>query len=359
MNEPPRRLGPDELADLAVGCTVLAGGGGGDPRVGLLMALHAVAEAGPVPLVDLDDLDPEGLVLPSGMIGAPTVMVEKIPNGAESRVIRSALEARLGRAVVAMMCLEMGGINGVLPVAWAADAGLPLVDGDLMGRAFPEVQMCTPHLYDIPAWPCAIADERLQVVTYETRDNVWLERLVRNTVSTLGGCACSSLYPMTVEVARTPTIRGTVSAAIAVGEAIRTAPDDPFDSLAEVLPLRSLLVGKVVDVERRTEGGFVRGSATIEGTAEDQGRVLAIEFQNENLVAIEDGEVLATVPDIITLLDSYTAHGIVTEHIRYGQRVMVAVFPAPTQWTSDQGLAVVGPRVFGYDVDYRPCHPSQ
>ena len=359
MNEPPRRLGPDELADLAVGCTVLAGGGGGDPRVGLLMALHAVAEAGPVPLVDLDDLDPEGLVLPSGMIGAPTVMVEKIPNGAESRVIRAALEARLGRAVVAIMCLEMGGINGVLPVAWAADAGLPLVDGDLMGRAFPEVQMCTPHLYDIPAWPCAIADERLQVVTYETRDNVWLERLVRNTVSTLGGCACSSLYPMTVEVARTPTIRGTVSAAIAVGEAIRTAPDDPFDSLAEILPLRSLLVGKVVDVERRTEGGFVRGSATIEGTAEDQGRVLDIEFQNENLVAIEDGEVLATVPDIITLLDSYTAHGIVTEHIRYGQRVTVAVFPAPTQWTSDRGLAVVGPRVFGYDVDYRPCHPSQ
>ena len=103
MNEPPRRLGPDELADLAVGCTVLAGGGGGDPRVGLLMALHAVAEAGPVPLVDLDDLDPEGLVLPSGMIGAPTVMVEKIPNGAESRVIRSALEARLGRAAVAMI----------------------------------------------------------------------------------------------------------------------------------------------------------------------------------------------------------------------------------------------------------------
>ena len=83
------------------------------------------------------------------------------------------------------------------------------------------------------------------------------------------------------------------------------------------------------------------------------------EEPTENLVAIEDGEALATVPDIITLLDSHTAHGIVTEHIRYGQRVMVAVFPAPTQWTSDRGLAVVGPRVFGYDVDYRPCHPSQ
>ena len=103
MKAPPTELGPPELSDLAVGCTVLAGGGGGDPRVGLLMALHAVSETGPVPLVQLEDLDPEGLVLPSGMIGAPTVMVEKIPNGAESRVIRSALESRLGKPVVAMM----------------------------------------------------------------------------------------------------------------------------------------------------------------------------------------------------------------------------------------------------------------
>ena len=204
-----------------------------------------------------------------------------------------------------------------------------------------------------------MADERLQVVTYETRDNVWLERLVRNTVSTLGGCACSSLYPMTVDVARRPMIRGTVSVAISVGEAIRTALEDPFDALAMVLPLRRLLVGKVVGVERRTEGGFVRGSATIEGMVEDQGRRVDIEFQNENLVVIEDSVALATVPDIITLLDSHTAQGIVTEHIRYGQRVTVAVFPAPTQWTSDRGLAVVGPRVFGYDFDYRPCHAPQ
>ncbi|HCV36408.1 MAG: DUF917 domain-containing protein [Acidimicrobiales bacterium] len=352
----PQELGPPELEDLAVGCTVLAGGGGGDPRVGLLMALHAVSENGPVPLVQLEDLDPEGLVLPSGMIGAPTVMVEKIPNGGESRVIRAALEARLGKSAVAMMCLEMGGINGVLPVAWAANASLPIVDGDLMGRAFPEVQMCTPHLHGISAWPCALADERLQVITYETRDNVWLERLARNTVSTLGGCACSSLYPMSAAEAIGPTIQGTVTAAISVGKAIRTAPEDPFESLNSVIPLVQLLTGKVTDVNRRTEGGFVRGSATVEGTGTDSGRVLTIEFQNENLVVIEDENALATVPDIITLLDRHTAHGIVTEHIRYGQRVVVAVFPAPEQWKSEIGLAVVGPRVFGYDVDYEPIH---
>lgn len=348
------RLDEQDVLDLSVGCTVLAGGGGGDPRIGVLMALGAIRRTGPVPLVALDDLDPDDLVIPAGMIGAPTVMVEKIPHGREGDVIRAAYEARLGRPVAALMPMEMGGINGVLPVAWAAVAGLPLVDGDLMGRAFPELQMCTPHLYDIPVSPLVVVDERSQVLTFETMDNVWGERLARNAVSRLGGCACAGLYPMDARTAATPTLAGTVSRAVHIGRTIRTAGDDPFRALDDAVGLYPLLTGKVLDVDRRTAGGFVRGSAVIEGTEKDAGRLVRLEFQNENLVAMEDGEALATVPDIITLLDRHTAQGIVTEHIRYGQRVVIGVFRAPEQWRSERGLATVGPRAFGYDIDYVP-----
>lgn len=38
--------------------------------------------------------------------------------------------------------------------------GLPTVDGDLMGRAFPELQMCTPAYDGIPLTPAALADEK-------------------------------------------------------------------------------------------------------------------------------------------------------------------------------------------------------
>lgn len=353
-DEQIRSIGTDEITDLAIGCTVLAAGGGGMPRLGEVMARYAIESIGAVDLVTLDDLDPAGIVLPCGMIGAPTVMTEKIPNGEESRVIRERLEPLLSAEIVALMPLEMGGINGVLPAAFAAYAGLPLVDGDLMGRAFPQLEMCTPHLYGIPSWPLVLADERLQTVVVESLDNVWAEKLARNLVSTFGGCGTSALYPMTVETARQPVIAGTVSDAIRVGEAIRTAADDPFVALASRVPTFVILQGKVVDVERRTAGGFVRGSAIVEGVAADAGRTIRIEFQNENLVVLEEGEVLVTVPDIITLLDTHTAHGIVTEQISYGQRVTVAAFPAPVQWTSEAGLAVVGPRAFGYECDYEP-----
>jgi DUF917 family protein len=347
-------LEEQDLVDLAVGCTVLAGGGGGDPRIGLLMALHAVRQRGPVKMISLDQLEDDELLVSAGMIGAPTVMVEKIPNGNEGNVIRETLEARLGQPIAALMPLEMGGLNGVLPVTWAANAGLPLIDGDLMGRAFPEIQMCTPHLYDIPSWPCVLVDERSQAITFEPTDNLWLERLVRNAVSTLGGCACAGLYPMTAGVARLPVIQNTVSNAVRIGRVIRVSSDDPFRALDSQVELYPLITGKVVDVDRRTAGGFVRGSAIVEGTGRDGGRLVRVEFQNENLVAMEDGEALATVPDIITLLDRHSAHGIVTEHIRYGQRVVVAAFKGPEQWRTPAGLAVVGPRAFGYDLDYVP-----
>jgi DUF917 family protein len=159
---------------------------------------------------------------------------------------------------------------------------------------------------------------------------------------------------MEARVARVPVIPGTVSTAVRIGRVIRTSTEDPLRALDSQVEMYPLITGKVVDVDRRTAGGFVRGSAVVEGTERDSGRLVRIEFQNENLVAMEDGRALATVPDIITLLDKHSAHGIVTEHIRYGQRVVVAAFKSPAQWRTPKGLSVVGPRAFGYELDFTP-----
>ena len=138
------------------------------------------------------------------------------------------------------MPFEMGGINGLLPVAWAAYAGLPLLDADFMGRAFPELQMLTPHLFGMSGCPAVITDERMQTIVFDTRDNIWLEKLVRNCVASLGGSACGGLYPMTVSEARRPAIAGTVTKAIQMGEAIRRGGEDPIASISQVSPVTRL-----------------------------------------------------------------------------------------------------------------------
>jgi len=77
-------------------------------------------------------------------------------------------------------------------------------------------------------------------------------------------------------------------------------------------------------------------------------------LQNENLVALERGRVLASVPDLITVLDSETADAIATESIRYGQRVTVIAFACDPVWRTERGIAVAGPRAFDYEFDYVP-----
>ena len=132
------------------------------------------------------------------------------------------------------------------------------------------------------------------------------------------------------------------------------AADDPVSALCESVDGVSLIEGKVVDVDRQTTEGFARGSATIEGIGADAGRLVRMEFQNENAVVIEDGKVLVSVPDIITAVDIHTARPIVTELLRYGQRVSLVALPCDPVWRSSAALDVAGPRAFSYDIDYVP-----
>ena len=79
-----------------------------------------------------------------------------------------------------------------------------------------------------------------------------------------------------------------------------------------------------------------------------------LRFQNEHLIAIRDGEVLATVPDLITVFDADSGAPITTEDMRYGFRVVIAGVPCDRRWRTAEGLALVGPRYFGYEIDYVP-----
>jgi N-methylhydantoinase B len=342
------------LPSMARGCAVLGTGGGGDSRIGLLQGRQAIEDFGPVPLVGLDELAPDALVMPCGMIGAPVVNIEKFGNGGEGVRLRDNMERVWGRPVAALMAAEIGGSNGLLPIAWAAEMGLPVLDADGMGRAFPLVPQVTMELAGISPSPAVMTDERGNLVVFNARDGHWMERLERSAAVEFGGRAAATEYGMTVEQAKTATVRDTVSLAISVGEVILAAQEDPVAAVVAKLGAARLIEGKVIDVERRTTSGFVRGSVIIEGLGQDAGRLVRIELQNENLVALEQGRVLASVPDLICVLDTQSADAIATERVKYGQRVTVIAFGCAPVWRTESGLALAGPRAFGYEFDYTP-----
>jgi uncharacterized protein len=352
-----RQVTEEHLDDLAMGAAILGTGGGGHPYVGKLLAKQTIREFGPVTVVDVDEVDEDALVLPSAMMGAPTVMLEKLPRGDELIRAFKALQAYLGKQVTHTVCIEAGGLNSTTPFSVAARMSIPVVDADGMGRAFPEVQMVTPTIFGTSATPMALADEKGNLSILETADNLWTERFARSITVEMGCTAMISLFPLSGREVRDQMVPGTLGLAEELGRLVRearAAREDVVDAVLKRLLGYRLLSGKIVDVERRTEAGFARGTTEIEGTGDYSGSSLMIEFQNEHLIAKRDGEVAASVPDLIMVLQTDTGEPITTEELRYGFRVTVAAAPCDAKWRTKMGLELVGPRYFGYDIDYQP-----
>jgi uncharacterized protein len=129
---------------------------------------------------------------------------------------------------------------------------------------------------------------------------------------------------------------------------------NPVETVRQAVGGFLLFKGKIGDVDRRTEGGFARGDANLVGIDDYAGQTAQLSFQNEHLVARVNGEIKVTVPDLITVLDVETGEPITTEAMRYGYRVAVIGIPCNGKWRTPAGIALVGPRYFGYDVDYVP-----
>ena len=353
----------EDLADFVRGAAFMGAGGGGDPYIGFLLLQQQLRESGSLRILPPEQLADDDFVAPVGCMGAPTVMTEKLPSVGALETALSILEQSVGRKVSAIIPLEIGGINATVPLVLAARRGIPVVNGDGMGRAFPEIQMVTFGVYGCPISPVVITNEAGDVVIVKSRDNKQGEDLARCVVTQMGGMAHISLYPMSGADVKRTCVPDTLTLALDIGRSIGRAHmlgHDPFASLFRTLDgcepkrcYRVLYDGKVVDVRRETRGGFNVGVVSLRGL-NGEGGFFEVHFQNENTVAYQDGKIVAVVPDIISLLDRDTADPITAEQVRYGQRVKVLGVTVPERMTTATALEVFGPRSFSIDAEYHP-----
>jgi DUF917 family protein len=290
-------------------------------------------------------------------MGAPLVGQERL---ADSRTIARAVRLQEEVSQIgfrAVMSLEIGGNNAIQPLMAAAHLGLPVVDADTMGRAYPEAQMTSVAVGDLRPYPCALYDPRgIEAVVTKVPSWKWMERASRKICVEMGSIASTCKAPRTGAEIKQWGIHFTVTKAIAIGRRVREAQrrhEDPIAAITDEAGGRQLFRGKVVDVARRATEGFLRGRCTVEGLDEDRGARLELAFQNEWVVAWRDGEELAMSPDLICVLDTVSGNAFGTETIRYGMRVTVIALPAPPVFLTPKGLDHVGPRAFGYDLDFR------
>ena len=139
---------------------------------------------------------------------------------------------------------------------------------------------------------------------------------------------------------------------------IEKAHPDVFNTLLQLLD-----DGRLTDSQGRTVDfrncivimtSNIGSPHLLDGIGEDKGSSAYVEFQNENLTATVDGEILATTPDLICLVDTETFIPVTTDALKYGKRVMVVGLKCFHLWRTQAGLELVGPRYFGVDTDYIP-----
>lgn len=351
-----RILTIDDIEALALGAWILGTGGGGSPYQNLLNMRQLYARGHHVVLKDPLSLDDDAMIAVLSSQGAPLVGQERLSNPKMATKPVRALEAYLGRKFDAVMPVEIGGGNGVHPMMVAANTGLPVIDADAMGRAYPEAQMTSFAVADLKCYPLALADIREnEVIIKKAHSWKWMERTSRKICTEFGSLACTCKAPRTGAEVKEHAILHTTSKAIALGRAVQQAQKahaNPVRAIIDNCDGRQVFTGKVVDIERRTTEGFLRGRAKFEGIDEDRGDDFTVDFQNEFSAGYRGGRPVVMTPDLICVVDSVTGDGIGTESIRFGQRVTVLALPAPEVFLCERGLELVGPRAFGFDFDY-------
>ncbi len=354
-----RKIGIEEVKQIAIGAALLGSGGGGNPYIGKMMAISAIKEHGPVTLLSPTEVPEDSFYVSASMIGAPAVAMEKFPNGGEFKRSFDMYAQYSGKKVSGTFPVEAGGINSMMPIVAAAELGLPVIDVDGMGRAFPELQMSTFFLAGHPVTPMVLTDERGNTSLVNTVDSFWAEKIGRNITVQMGASSTSVSDGMTAKQLNESGIVNIMTFCQEIGKLIQHANsfksiEAALNKLLEYTHGYKLLSGKITDISHVTEGGFNYGTTTIQGIDNDSDNVGKISFQNENIIMKINDRVVATAPDLIMMIDSDTLLPVTNEEARYGKRVYVIGLPADEKWRTDDGIKLVGPRYFKYDVDYVP-----
>lgn len=351
------QVSTDDLDAIALGAGVLGCGGGGPTYLGKLIAREALLAGRPITILPLEAVDPKALVIAVAQVGTPVVFYERLARGSEPGHAYRALETHLGEPAAAVVCDEIGGTNSMTPLWAAANLGVPVLDADAMGRAFPDLYMDTICIYGHGVAPCTFCDDEGNVsVLPATSDHHATERLGRALTIAMGGISYMARpAPRGTERARV-MIPGSYSRARAIGRALGTALAEQDLAAADLVPLggRVLCHGLIRAVERRAVQGPAGGAVLIEELAAGRGEPWRVDFQNEYLVAHQGAVQVAMVPDVISLIDDETAEPISADEARAGRHVVVLAFRADLRLTTEVALPVIGPAAFGYDLTYTP-----
>ncbi len=359
-----------EVEDFVRGCTFYGTGGGGLPKNGIESLMSEIENGNKVGWVDVSEIDDDAITVCPFLMGSIAPHTPEVKKEMEGFGLTNPINKekdRLGKAVKelgeylnvkidAVVPIELGGANTPGPLAAGIINGIPCVDGDYTGRAIPEILQTTPYINGKKLWPVASVDEYGNTCFIEEAINYrMVERIGKLIASGAYGLAGQAGFILTGKEMKEVIIPNTLTECYELGKFIRESRENnlkPVDEVVKKLDGYLLAEGVVVNKETKDELGYYWGIHTIQGKNEFEDKTYKIWFKNENHVMWENDVPIITSPDIIVIVNTETGEPYSNPELAIGEEVSVVGLKAREEFSNDKGIDVLGPRYFGFDIDY-------
>lgn len=357
-----------DIEDFVRGCTFLGTGGGGFPQSGIRSLMSELEAGREIGWVDMSEIPDEELVASAYLMGSTSILSKeeedllkrlglREPKFNDKEMLIEAineLSDYMKTKIVALVAPEIGAANTPGPLALGSYSHLPVVDGDYAGRAIPEIPNCSFYMSGKDIWPITCVDRfgNISILKKAVNINV-AERIGKFITAATLGLAGQAAFVLTGKEMKEVLVPGTLTEILELGRFIRGCRSQSGNipqMIADYIKGWVLIEGEMAAVETENREGYFWGTITIS----DGSRELKVWFKNENHMAWLNERVIATSPDIITIVRTETGEPTINAELKKGDRVAVVAMKAREMFRTGEGIKIQGPRYWGYDIDYVP-----
>lgn len=359
-----------DCENLLEGAVWLGTGGGGSYEEGITVLRDIFEKGLPLEWVPLEMIPDDTWTVTIGLHGSIAPLSPEILNEIKDQgltedmdewyLVKAVKELAgfLGHDYKCIVPAELGPDSVAIPLAVGALLGVPVVDGDYVGRAVPEELQSTYCLYEKQSNNFAGVDKWGNIIIVKNAvNNNAFERIAKMLAVASFGDIAVATTPLIAEEMKEIVVPGTLSKCLKIGRALRDARSagvNPVNAVLKTIDAWHLFEGTVVGLETEDRGGYYYGTTNIKGAGDFQGQTLDVWFKNENLVSWLNGDPWVCSPDLLSLVDSQSGRGIYNAELKVGDQVTAIGMKGVEGFRSEHGLNLAGPRYFGFDIDYVP-----
>ncbi len=301
-----------ELGTAALYGGLFLGGGGGGSLSGGLETLDTALSQGTIHLYDLDEFNPEELVITASAVGSPA---SKEGYMSTEQVLKAfdLVQREFEDPIKGVITNENGGHSIANGWILSAATGIPLIDAPCNGRAHPTGVMGSMglDLLDdyISTQSAAGGKGKKAIELSVTGEMNSCAGMVRQAAVAAGGLVTVYRNPVKAAYLASHAAPGAIVQAIQIGKIFLDAKDkgEVYEGLSEFLGMEVLASGTVKEFSLTTEGGFDHGYLILS----ENGKSYKTTFWNEFMSVDEDEKRIATFPDLIACLNAETG-GVIT-----------------------------------------------